>query len=375
MLALNNTLSADIITDYKPYKSLRFDGGDAHVQTNQAFSFTNHSIFGWIKMIADTDNKTIIDIRDANGDGILIFLLGNEKLRYVINDADLDSPTAVTNSWTHFACTYDGTTAKMFINASLVRQETHTKTISTSVKATIGARSFSTPTNFFFGNMLQLTGLSRALSSSEITSLYNGGKPVNPMFGFGNYNATNLQFCYLFGNGNIDRFGLIANMKQPAISNTENAVNGDFSKTGEVTNTSHSLGFRTPDSGITIQANGLNLTNASGGGFDGRVNFSNGTSALTLTIGAIYKFTYTIVENSENSALAIYDGAGYNTITNTVGTHSAYYVYNSNDGGVWLRNQGDGTTVIFSFISLKEVLGGAGAMEGMISTDLQNDTP
>lgn len=223
MLGLQNSITEPLNIAYKNNKSVLFDGIDTHIKA-PAFSFTNHSISCWVLVNNTASNKTIIDTRDQNSDGILIFILGNEKLRYVINNSTLETSSAVsTDVFFHLVCTYNGTTAKIYINGSEVVTQNISQTVDTTNLTCIGARAFNTITNTFKGRMLQMTGYSRAISSAEVTLLYNSGVPVNPLLPFstsGVYSTSNIEFCYLFGDCSLDnaRFPLLGDAKNTSQS-------------------------------------------------------------------------------------------------------------------------------------------------------------
>ena len=135
---------------------------------------------------------------------------------------------------------------------------------------------------------------------------------------------------------------------------SELVTNGDFSTSGTITNNSWSLGFRTPDGGISIENDVLNLVNEDNSSFDGRVNFTNGTNAaLNITVGKTFVLEYEILENSNSSIFGVFDGNSYIYTTNTVGTHKLYYV--SEGTTVWVRNGGNNSTIKLGKLSLKQV--------------------
>ena len=209
MLALNNSLSADLFTVYKPERSISFDGISDHIKI-PAFSSTNHTIHGWIKKNDTSGNKTVIDFRDDTGDGIMIFFLGNEKMRYLVNDATLQTSSAIASStWIHIGCTYDGSTQKIYLNGELIASQSTSQTINTTNLGMIGGRAFSTFANGFSGNILQLTGFTRALAEEEIAAIYNNGVPLNPTLPIVGYATTNIAFSYLFGDCGLDTFPIL----------------------------------------------------------------------------------------------------------------------------------------------------------------------
>ena len=191
----------------------------------------------------------------------------------------------------------------------------------------------------------------------------------NPFTG----STLNLKNYYRMGDGILDKFSLICDMVEPSLG-SELLTNGDFSTSGTVTNTSYTLGFRTPDGGISIENGVLNLVNEDNSSFDGRVNFTNGSdAAITITSGKIFALEYQILENSNSSIFGVFDGSTYIYLTNTVGTHKAHYV--SNGTTAWVRNGGNNSTIKLGKLSLKQVNGVPGFMINMSESDITNDVP
>ena len=129
-------------------------------------------------------------------------------------------------------------------------------------------------------------------------------------------------------------------------------TNGDFSTAGTLTSSSYSLGWSSPDSGISISSGVLNLTRVSSGGRAYASNGSNG--GLAITSGKTYQLTYTITENTDNSTLQYHNGGAYVSTSSSVpGTYTVTYVA---AGTIFLfRNNSIDTTIKLDNVSLKQV--------------------
>ena len=180
--------------------SVDFDGVDDFIQLGEPISYTQHTISTWVKVSDSDASKTIIDARDANDDGIRIFLTSAEVVTYQLNTSDITSGSAISvDEWHHIVATYDGTTQKLYIDGSLVSSATTSQTISTTTNAEIGARNFSDRANEFLGKIDELAIFDRALTADEVTAIFRI-----------KYGANLVQ------NGNFDELG------------SELVVNGDF---------------------------------------------------------------------------------------------------------------------------------------------------
>jgi len=89
------------------------------------------------------------------------------------NDVVLFGPVALTlNTWTHLAATYDGTTARLYINGTQAASQAQTGAIATSTKSLqIGGDSIYG--QFFQGTIDEVRIYNRALSASEIQADMN----------------------------------------------------------------------------------------------------------------------------------------------------------------------------------------------------------
>ena len=121
--------------------STSFDGTNDYVDLGTAMSYTNHTVAGWVNVTASASDKFILDARDANADGILLYSKSTENIEYIVGNSTLTSASTYSNEWIHVACTYDGTTQKLYINGVLDQSATTSQTISTTTNAIIGSRS------------------------------------------------------------------------------------------------------------------------------------------------------------------------------------------------------------------------------------------
>ena len=154
-----------------------FQGGGTdmndYIALNGTYNNTSHSISAWIWVVDDSDNKTIFDYRDANNDGIHLYISDSEQLIYQINTEDaLYAPVDLENKWHHVVATNDGTTSKIYLNGVLVETaDTSGQTISTSAEARIGGRSHTSPSNYYQGYICNVGFWSGVLTQPQIKSI------------------------------------------------------------------------------------------------------------------------------------------------------------------------------------------------------------
>jgi len=189
------------------------------------------------------------------------------------------------------------------------------------------------------GNLLAVKETNRRFKNTEFT--VERGTRATYVGRDGLIKESDLQNTDLVLNGDYEELG------------SELVTNGDFSTAGTITSSSYSLGWTSPDNGLSISSGVLNIVRTSSGG---RAYASNGSSGnLTITNGKTYKLTYTITENSDNSTLQYHNGGAYvNTSNSAPGTYTVTYVA---AGTIFLlRNGGSNdTTIKIDNISVKQV--------------------
>ena len=148
-----------------------FDGTNDYVNTGTPFSNTNHTISAWVN--ASATGGVVFDNRDANDDGIRF--LYDSNLTYQLNSSDITVSNPSLNTWHHIACTYDGTTQKLYLNGSLVASASTSQTVSVSQNLVLGKQSYS-DVAYLNGSIANVGIWNRALSLSEIESIYWKGQ-------------------------------------------------------------------------------------------------------------------------------------------------------------------------------------------------------
>ncbi len=160
-------------------RALEFDGVSDYLDTGYGSDGngvgTTHTVACWVYMDVFTGDKHIFDTRDSASDGIRIMGTTGSKLEYQLN-ADL-APSLISTvgwptTWVRAVFTYNGTTQNIYVNGVLEATTTISETISTGVNAYIGARSFSSATNYFLGKLSDLQVWDAAWTASDVTFDY-----------------------------------------------------------------------------------------------------------------------------------------------------------------------------------------------------------
>ena len=184
---------------YQNEYSFQFDGVDdyANMGTDSSLSFGRldaYSFSAWVKIDSTGLTQTIFSNQKANSlpgtnfrgyffavntsNQILVILRSTLSDRFIFT-----STTSITTStWNHIVFTYDGSATQsggeIYINGSI---DTITR-VGSLIGGTNSSDGFYLGSrynydNFFNGNIDEVAVFNSELSSSDITSIYNGGVP------------------------------------------------------------------------------------------------------------------------------------------------------------------------------------------------------
>jgi hypothetical protein len=162
-----NTGGAAFVTG-KSGKAISFNGVDQKVTfARKQFRSSNAiSVAFWVK----SAHKLGLQFFMGSSD----FLAGNtDNYSMVISVPTTKSAAGsyISDTWTHFAGTYNGTDIKIYINGILAETENHPGTIESSDEDLfIGSRGGPI---FWSGSVDELFIYGKALTQAEVTQLYN----------------------------------------------------------------------------------------------------------------------------------------------------------------------------------------------------------
>ena len=150
-----------------------FDGTNDYVALSNSINLTNHTISIWCNVTATTTHKYIIDFRDGADDGVIIWSATDETINYKINDATkLQTDGNYSSSWININGTYDGTTQKLYINGTLLKNQDISKTVNVTQAAVIGTFAAS-PNYYFKGSFANMYVYNKGLTATEILQNFN----------------------------------------------------------------------------------------------------------------------------------------------------------------------------------------------------------
>mgnify|MGYP003127877275 CR=1 FL=1 len=199
-LGLSSSLSSAVYlpssTAYSVTKSVSLDGTDDHIIiTNSVADDIKNigSISIWLKLETASQNDTIMNIHTGtNNDNKIAILFinqgGSEVIRLnsrggstnTILDHEYSATDSVNNGWTHFVATWDRTANKMamYLDGSSVATSTASITNFATTADTIYIGKPGNADNAFFqGHFSSLALYSSALTSTNVTAIYNSGSP------------------------------------------------------------------------------------------------------------------------------------------------------------------------------------------------------
>ena len=183
----NGSVTGATLTTGKINQGYSLSGSSQYITISTGSEFddldTAMTIIAWIKLTA-TDNECIIGKYDATDNHrFILHRISGGKLSTILGhgtatDVSITGGTTLsTGVWYHTALTYDGTDAKLYINGSSdATPVTASGALSFNGETTyIGRYDDSSGSGYFSGVIDEVGIWNRALSSNEITALYNSG--------------------------------------------------------------------------------------------------------------------------------------------------------------------------------------------------------
>ena len=145
----------------------------------------NYTLSFWIKSSRQSDSDFIFNSITStssqyNYRNLMVFY-NNNKIqigRYDNSSADVVVPTSsfTIGTWYYITITYDGSYLKVYVNGSYDNQVASTKSASSGGYANIGSLIQGGLRQTYYSGLIDEVGIwSRALTSDEITKLYNSG--------------------------------------------------------------------------------------------------------------------------------------------------------------------------------------------------------
>jgi len=198
--------------------SLVFDGIDDYIDLSEKTTSLQSNGFTFAAWIYphDLSNTQFLISGDSNdnnirfnGNGYQLFVEINNK-GTTIGDWSSDSDGVfVINQWQHLVVTYDNGTVTIYRNGNPVTFDTGGTTYSTDTGATefkyrhIGKRYGVA--SYYDGGISDMAIYDTDLDATNVTAMYNSGKPIDLTCDAGNYNnANNLVAYWKMGDGYLD---------------------------------------------------------------------------------------------------------------------------------------------------------------------------
>jgi uncharacterized repeat protein (TIGR01451 family) len=164
--------------------SLDGTSGELVAADNATLQQTTLSIEGWFFLTGGTGQRTIVSKAAGTGtensflvyiaaDGSLGAGTGNDTLTEILTT----SAVPTTSAWHHFAYIFDGSIQQLYLDGSTVGSAVTTQTILyDSNPLVIGADiDNGSPASFFPGRIDELTFYNRALTATEVQSIFGAG--------------------------------------------------------------------------------------------------------------------------------------------------------------------------------------------------------
>jgi len=289
-------------------RGLEFDGVSDYLDTDFAFSPTNHTVAFWIKLDDTAAVAQIFDARQTTDQGIWIKNNASEQIVYYCDTDTVTSTYGYIDTWIRVVCTYDGTTQKLYINGVLDVSEAGTMDRTTTNNAIIGQR-FDAGSNSLAGKMSDFQAWNATWTAADVTYDYLNPESLALNNSGTSLTNSNLKLWYPMQDGHRGQQSYILDGANTGIVSA--TVDHDFS-------TDTTSEWATADDSV-----------------------DDDRGAISYVADGFLRVTYTGTSGAVlNKASALISGKNYKITFRAKGTHDAIFasVGNNNDIGYAVSN-------------------------------------
>lgn len=160
--------------------AVRFNGSNQRVESSTFqpdLSTPVFSVSAWARLTGGSGERVVVSSRDYGTPRGYILAASTSRWRYYVADTNgfraLEGPLLTSNTWVHLVGTFDGATARFYVNGALAAS-TNLGQFQPNVanKFRIGYGSYTSSAGFFPGEVDEVAFFKRALSGAEVTNLY-----------------------------------------------------------------------------------------------------------------------------------------------------------------------------------------------------------
>tara|TARA_R100000231_G_scaffold138902_1_gene118469 strand:- start:7158 stop:8294 length:1137 start_codon:yes stop_codon:yes gene_type:complete len=371
------TMGGDVFRDEF---SLAFDGTDDFIkipQQTHALASSNFSYVFWVKRNVTNAAHNILG-HTASGSKHIRF--SSDGFLQIETNTSGDLATGVLSindtNWHHYAVVVGGGngTVSMYQDGVSISVTSPDIGDSFSFKR-IGQQGDG---RFFNGNISEIAIYNKALSASEVKTIYNGREPYNHKEGVC---SSNLQAWWRMGDGVLDT--------QPSnhtnsllISDNTNATKGINLWTETYSSNTGSWSADGTNS-LTQENNAIKIT-GDGSDSDGARIKLRATNDLSsnLTVGKLYELTFKSKVSSGSSVNVQFQISNAHSFVNFVNYTTEYKKFrhyfiatDATEAEIKCSAMGDGEIIFMKDFSVREINGNSGVGESFDGSNIVGDTP
>ena len=334
--------------------SLVFDGTDDYIDISSIGDLTGKFTWSlWFKVSDESSNRRILgNVSSLN----TLYITPSENIYAKIANGVLltSNATVSTTAWNHLVYTRDGDNkCKFYLNGAEVGINNGTGSFVTGGIVRTGTLDINyigkDSSDYASMTVSDVALFSTGLDATNVTAIYNSGKPIDLTCDAGNYNnANNMVGYWKMGDGYLDELpsasnqGVIYDQVTPIIDD-DMVKNGDFSNS-----TSWSIGGGWAISGETLIGTST-VANAN-------------RTGLTIAEGKAYKLSFEITSYTSGSVdLGI--GGTNGTLRSAIGSYEEYIIAGS--GANLTVNGGTSFTGVVDNVKAQLVNGNPGLTNAM----------
>jgi hypothetical protein len=161
---------------YTTSEAYDFDGSNDYVDVPVFSQFSSVSVAVWAYHVTNNGKEGVLGFNQNNHIDIRGYDTDNDSAVLILSGTELAGPKLSTNTWHHLTATWDGSTARLYVDGTQEASENIGSMNQKGEGCQIGRRSNVGGFKFHFdGRIDDVRVYNKGLTSNEVSNLYNNG--------------------------------------------------------------------------------------------------------------------------------------------------------------------------------------------------------